>query len=505
MAESLGLTDLTNQKVSPTVPVAVVGAFALAQLALGTSPVIVLIAMIGILLPLLPLFLRGRDIYGLIGIIFSSRYLGVALALKTLYGQRLEENLFDPYGSFALYLILMAVITAILFLARSLDRGKALFTFPTDPQGLRRLSIIACALGLCGQIVVGATRQIEAGASTSGPIFVLAVNIADLFYLGLIAQTMSGIIKSQGRTFSSPWLIMNLLGVLLFSLALNWREFFATGLVSVVATAFLFNAVRLRHVLLGVAVAVFFNFFLTPITMQLRFQRQGLSRTQFVELAKDTVIKVITDPSSLREIQNNVKFHDLDPNRVEDFDYYGDRASVANRLSEIALLDAVYNGVKTHNHLGMKSIKEAFNRNLPGFLGFEKKSSVYGMGDWLSWQTGMGTPGVMSFLTYCLPMEGLAAWGLPGFIAFPIIFFLPVLLVWGWISSLRTSAIMSIFTFTTLQHGLIEATSDGFLGMIIRDAPIQTFFVFGLYLLCSRGAKRPDGTHGNRVPVALPS
>ncbi|WP_026606525.1 hypothetical protein [Methylocapsa acidiphila] len=464
--------DLTDTKVPIGIPLAAIFVFGVVQLALGTDPLIMALCAISIAAPLLPLHLYGRDLYSMIGIMFSLRYVGVALIAKTFLGQTLESHLFDAYTAFGLTALLMCVITALLLIARALDASKVLFDFSMDLPSLRRLALVCFAIGAPAEIVAGVGMQ-GVGETSSGAIFPLAASIGDLLYLGLIAEAIHGIKKSEGRSFLGLPLAAMALFVLMMALAFNRREFFLSSLIGVIATAFIYRALRLRHIVLGLAFAAFFMSFMTPITLYLRTQREGMDKVQFMMLAKDTVVRAITEPGYfdlISETVENSSIADIKSDSL--YDYYQNNSNVLNRLSFIALLDSIAYPAKSRNPIGMEDITHALGNNAPGFLGFEKTSSLYGMGDWLNWHMDIGHIGQISFLIFGLPMEGLVSWGIIGFVAYPFIFLLPIVLVSGRISSLRLPLPTSIFIFASLQHGLVEATSDGFISMITRGLPV---------------------------------
>jgi len=93
------------------------------------------------------------------------------------------------------------------------------------------------------------------------------------------------------------------------------------------------------------------------------------------------------------------------------------------------------------------------------------------------------------FLELWPSMEGLATWGLIGFVAYPFVLSLIILLICGRISSLKLPLPTSIFLFTSLQTAMIEDTSDGYLSVITRGLPT---LLVGLFLthkiLFPRGA-----------------
>ncbi|MEJ0094614.1 MAG: hypothetical protein WDN46_14630 [Methylocella sp.] len=493
MAIAIGVIDIKATRVPIVFPLAAVSTLGIAQLFLGANPLIVFMCVAAITVTFIPLHIFGRDLYSIFALVFSTRYLGVALLAKTFHGQTLESNLFDPYPTYALTLLLMIIETSVILLARKLDPGTTLFPFPTDLQSLRKLAPIAYSIGFVGVVIAGRLKPAE-GVASAGIVFNLASTLSTLCALGFIAEASYSIEKSNGRSLFTPLLIFMFLFILLAVIALNERGFLLNCLIGIGVVAFIYRALHFRYIVVGILFAAFFSSFLSPLILYLRSQRT-MEITQFIELGQETAIKMIVDPNFRKVVNDTVQYRSLDDlNEVPPYDYYGNRSNVLNRLSFIGLLDAVYNATKSHNLFGSEALERSINMNRPSFLG--PKLGV-GMGDWMSWQLGMGAPGVISFLNFGLPMEGLATWGVIGFITYPFIFMLPVLLIFGRISSFRLATPVSVLMFIALQHSIFEDTSDGFIGTVLRDAPILLLLLFSLYSIFFR---RSSSAASNPIP-----
>jgi hypothetical protein len=476
LSDTTEAINLADTRVPIFIPLAVIGIFACAQFYFGTSLTVMTLCAIAVATPLLPLHFYGRDLYSMMGVIFCLKYAGVGLLAKTGYGQPLEEHLFQPVYSYALTALAMVALTGALFVARSLDRGTRLFALPTesDLPGLRRLSIFGLVVGLMAQFIVGANLSTETGSGGAGGIVIIFHLISSLFFLGLVCEVIYGVTKSGGRGFITPLLAFMTGLTLLISVALNWREFFGTGLIALAATAFMYKAIRPRHILGGMVVAYFFLTFLSPITLYLRTQREGLERTRFIALALSTFERAATDPAffaAVKSMQLSGQFQNMGDG---DFDYYGDRNNALNRFSYIALLDTISTFSQTAPPIGWKGLGQSVARNMPSAF-VDKSMTIYGAGDWLSWQIGMGTYGHIGFANFALPMEGLASWGVIGLAVYPFIFIVPVLFLFAKVSSLKTRLPFSIFIFIAHQHSIVEGTSDYFIGAIIKD--VATFAI----------------------------
>jgi hypothetical protein len=60
------------------------------------------------------------------------------------------------------------------------------------------------------------------------------------------------------------------------------------------------------------------------------------------------------------------------------------------------------------------------------------------------------------------------------------------------IASFRLMVPVSIFVFSSIQHVMIETTSDGFMNAMTRNTIILTMFFIALHYLFFRGGARAD-------------
>ena len=486
MANIIGAIDLNETRVPITIPLGVACVLGAIELYLGSAPLTVLMCVAGLTITSIPLHLYGRDLYSMFSILFGIRYIGFALFLKVLYGQTLDSNLLDPTGSYALTLLLMVVVTAIVLLARRFDPGSTLFAFPNDAKNLRKLAV-ACFVISLGAIAVVGNKDEQNGAS-AGVLFVIASGLSSLCAFALIAEAACGVEKSKGRSLFTPFLMGMFLVILLAVIALNARGFFLNGVIGVLLVAFIYRVLNLKHVVIGLVFVGFFVSFLSPLTLYLRQQRK-MPIMQFISLAQETAVKAAIDPSFRKVVSDSTKYAQFQNIYDEPlYDYFGDRSNVGNRLSFIGLVDAVYNSSKITSQIGLPALQQSVKSIMPGFLGYVKDD--VSVGDWLGWHTGLLKPPLTTFMNYGLPMEGLVTWGLIGFIVYPFVFMLPVLVVFSRISSFRQVTPLSIYIFTALQTGVIEATSDGFIAEMTRGIPILLAALCGLYFAFSRRDRR---------------
>jgi hypothetical protein len=415
------------------------------------------------------------------------RYVGVALIIKTFDLQPLQTHLFDPTASYWWMVVLMSVYTAVFMLARHFDRGVEIISFPTDAGSLRRLAVISFCLGTAALLFIGSKTSTGAHEAAGGALIV-ASSLQSLLILAIIAEASRNLEASGGRNILSGFLAFMIAFAFLAISALNGRGSFLACAIGLVLVGFIYRAIKLRYVIAGLAFIAFFLNFVTPVILYVRSQRQ-LPALQFIEYTRDTAFKAATDPAFLAYVKTvtNAKSGSIDD--VE-YDYFGDRSNVGNRLSYVALFDSVYNQNKGLVPLGMKSVWQSLDGVAPGFLGFIKRPES--LGDWLGWQTGLVPEGAEPFINFGLPMEGYTSWGWIGAVSYPFLFIFPFLWVFTKIASFRLPLPTSIFIFTEIQVSMLETTSDGFMGGITRAAPILFGTLFALHWIFFRNTARVD-------------
>jgi hypothetical protein len=166
-----------------------------------------------------------------------------------------------------LILLLMVVLTAMLVVTRTLDRGGAFFRFPMDLVSLRRLSVACICIGLAGDLAYSTNLSNQYAASPGGALSVVGAAVRDFYYLGLIAEAVYAVVKTDGRSFVTRRLLFLFIIQIIISISFNERANIIVGLIGIVTVGFLYNAIYIRHVIIGILGYVFFNMSLR----QLRF------------------------------------------------------------------------------------------------------------------------------------------------------------------------------------------------------------------------------------------
>ncbi len=198
--------------------------------------------------------------------------------------------------------------------------------------------------------------QIQKMRALAEPSLFLVSAVRDFYYLGLIAETVYAIIKTGGRTFITKRLVVLFLIQVIFSISYNERGQIVACVIGIVTTAFLYNTIYIRHIIVGILASIFFVYVFTPITIYLRLNRGGVSVTQFAERAVSTFTKALTDPEYLKNLIEAEKYINyIDMKALVPYDYFGNRSDILDRLTWVGLVDAAYRTAYARaNRLGWK-------------------------------------------------------------------------------------------------------------------------------------------------------
>jgi len=261
--------------------------------------------------------------------------------------------------------------------------------------------------------------------------------------------------------------------IVMFAIAmfLNARSVMFDGVVAIAVSGLLYRVIKARHLFALALATVLASQFVNPITLELRRVKEGKSASEFALAATEVLQRALSDPDYVGVLLVRQSQESQVDNPLDLYDYYGDPTNVMNRFSYVALVDAVYFRAERQTPLGLSALAEVYSRVVPGFL-VAKEPKAYGYGDWLSWELGIFQPPLKTFTNFGLPMEGYAVAGIWGFVMFPALVLVPVLLVLSRISSFRVPYPSSLLLFAATQWSIVEGTSDVFFVVLTRVLPI---------------------------------
>jgi hypothetical protein len=467
-------------RVGAVLLIATAGAISCAQFAIGADPFVVIVACLTVGVGVAPLFAGKRDLYTAFPVLVMLQYVGIAFALKTLYGQALDSNLKYPLEAYILALVIVSCTAGVSVVARLLDRGGSKIPSAASLPALRTVSTIAALAGGGAQVLAIFTRGKDLGF-TAGPLYVVAATLAHLFELGITCEIAYSVSKNPRNPISSRLVFMIGASAIL-AISSNERVFVVNSLIAAALMLAFFNGLRARTIVVGIFGLVFATSVLSPVMLSLRSIRDGKTPVEFMRLGTERITRAITDPSYFSELSSRQRAYELLRGGRLAYDYYGDRSNLPNRMAYVALLDAAYAGTKNHELIGADAVAaEVFSRSVPSFIVRDKQVKTYQFGDWLSWRMGMSDLGNVYSANFGLPMEGLATFGLLGLVLYPWLFILPALVVTGWLSSFRAPRPTSVFLFSALLNTIMEGQTDSYISIYLRVLPTLGLAAWTIY------------------------
>jgi hypothetical protein len=162
--------------MSRIVVLLVIAAALIAQLALGTDPILVGLCGLALVVGFFPALVFRLDLYGILAAFFAIRYVGAALITKTWLMQPLDQYLNAPMAAYGLSCLLMIVVVGVVITARALDGGTTLFALPENAETVRLLGLVAFVIGATSYFVAGIIVSREENDPGMG-LIVLVVNL----------------------------------------------------------------------------------------------------------------------------------------------------------------------------------------------------------------------------------------------------------------------------------------------------------------------------------------
>ena len=469
---------------------------ALAQIGLGCRLDVLGTALVGSVFGLIQVFLLGIDLLSLIPVVFFLRYFGVALVVKTLLGQSLDSELMHPLISYLLSAAIIAVSSAVTIILRTTRGWRGVI--PELRLGIvpNKLIYASAIIGIIGAAMnIGTSSRVAMVAST-GPLTQLGVGLRAAFFLAIIAQTWKDTQSADRGRFISIRLAALLIIGLLISLATNARELFVDCIVSCATVLLLRQRLTIYHFLLGSILGAIFIGFISPVVLASRQDKFGQDASGFIASTAKVAGQAATDSDYLATLKE--QHHGSGNGRVitTQNDYFAGRADIVNRLSWVSLVDTIYDAVQSRELLGFSSMGEVWERVEPRFLFPDKPVARNTYSDYLAYRVGLERVGNEGAYSFGLPMEGFFSFGLMGLLAYPFLGLLTILGVANLITPLTKTSIPSIFFFMTVQHGMIEQTTDGYLAILTRGMSICGIMCFLIFRYCGNG-DRPRNSRGN--------
>ena len=484
---------LTTNRVAALL--AAIAALALAaQVGLGASVLVVLLATIAVGAGLLAFLMQGAySIGGWFALIYVGGNVLVGLVAKTLMGQPLETHLYAPVLSFVVVAASSIALLAALLLAARLNVGRPLLTKVPNAERLAWLSWGSFVLGV-GFWFLNQHFQDPGGSGFGG----FAV-FRDLLLMAVIARTALILQRTDDRrSFDSRLAIILSVSVAL-GLLTNSKTYAAYPVVSYFATILFFRrGLTVVHlVTLAVALVVFVRV-VTPLIQAWRYL--GIQRMPAAE-------RVTLMQRNIADLFNGTSFQKYALLATLDFrggyyNYFGGAGRgqmLLGRYASVQQIDPVVAQVGLQGPMGGAAVWPAFARQLPSVLYPNKPrfSDAYS----ILVHFGLVDPAGGKYPTLPLAGQAFAAYGFSGVALIPFLAFLGMFVAlkkFGW------QLYHNVFAIFVLSEFVIVYASQGdlaqYLGLVVRGLP--AFFVV-LWLLTHGPRFRLRRAYPAFVPVQV--
>lgn len=484
---------MTTNRVAALLGVVAVLAAA-AQLGLGASALVVLLAVIAVGAGLLAFVMQGAYSIGAwFALIYVAGNVLVPLVAKTVMRQPLDSHLYAPVLSFSVLAVsTVALLVALLLVAR-VDVGRPALARRTDARALPWLSWGSFVLGV-GFWFLNQHFQDPGGSGFGG----FAV-FRDLLLMAVIARTALVLQRTDNRRSVDARLAF-ILGVsVILGLLTNSKTNAAYPVVSYFATVLFFRrGLTVIHlVTLTVAFVVFVSV-VTPLIQAWRYL--GIQRMPTAE-------RVTFIQRNMAGLFNGTSFQGYARLAMLDFrggyyNYFGGAGRgqmLLGRYASVQQIDPVIAQARIQGLMGGAAIWPAFLRQLPSVLYPNKPQSSDAYSILVHFS--LVDPAAGKYPTLPLAGQAYAAYGFPGVALIPFLAFLAVFLAlkkFGW------QLYHNVFAIFVLSEFVVVYASQGdlaqYVGLVARGLPV--FFV--VFWLLAHGPRfRLRRAYPAFVPVEL--
>lgn len=446
---------------------------ALVQLLLGSSPVVVFIALITIAAGLFGFVALGAcNFCSWVALFYALGNVLIALYAKTAMGQPLDSNLYAPIGSFSCLAVSSIGLLTALLLVRRVRVGRPLLPQTTSPQFLEFLSW--CCFGL-GAFFWALNRWFQ-GPSGSG--FDGISLFRNLFLMAVIARTAMLLGRSQyRRAFDGRLgLIMGLSAVL--GLIDNSKTMAALPIVSHFATVLFYRrGLSLRAIATLVIGSLAFAIVVAPMVHALRaLGQQELTLDQRIKLLSSNAAAVLETPQRLNRIQR------LAATQFQHgyYSYFGDNGAgqmLLGRYASVQQIDPVIAEVNNQGAIGGAATWPALVRLVPSFVYPDKPQYTEAYKTLVHYH--LVDPAGGKFPTLPLAGQAYATYGFLGVLVIPFTTFFGFLLIvkkLGWHLCRNVYAIFFFCDFVIVYVG--QGDFGQYAGASLRAFPLFAIMFF---------------------------
>ncbi|MGC1296496.1 MAG: hypothetical protein WA869_15790 [Alloacidobacterium sp.] len=468
------------------------------QVGFDVDPVVLFLALSSIAIGLYSFWLTGpMNLAGWVLFVYMAGNILVAYYAKTLMGQPLESNLYNPQLAFAVEAICCLSLFVALILTIWIPVGKPAVKPILERGTLRFLGFLCYLIGLA--ILALQFFVVRLGTLAYGGLDVFG----GLLYFGIICRTALVMLRSDFRRTMDPVLFfMLLLPTCSGFLSTGKTEIAMPGVCYFLTILYFKGKLPKRHlVLAGIAIMLFLV--ISPILLTFRYMGlRNLPLNQEIEYF-EAYLPMLLDPAELAILRSKYEV----AHKSVFYDYYGGGRNqlVLGRFSSVQQIDPVIDAIDARGTLGPKVIIDSLRKNLPKAIDPDKPQEIVGF----TIVTGLGLSSPRQGGYPTVPMAAIvyAAYGLPGVLVIPFLTFLLYLLVLkkvGW--DLRSN----VFAIYILAYWVISIAWQDlahFEGLIVRDIPLTCLIVLAIkwvYELRTQQQRAASQASGRLIAPLLP-
>lgn len=471
--------------------VAAVGLCLVAQLATGTHTLAALLLTAAVAFGLFAVSAAGglASVAGLLSAVMLTRYLLVAIAIKTFTWKPTDDTLQAPFHTPAVMALGFLGLLFGVLIQRSLPKPSA-SPIP-DPTGARMylaLALVLFVLGYGGYFVIGTSGDDQ----RTGGIFGIAHAVAQ-FKAFAIVPTMFYVWAKGSRRFLTHPLVLLVLsaGVIVGVLTTSKQNAMEPLVFFLVVYAMRYGIRDKRLIGMSVGAVLYYAAVIYPYAQYSRGNggREGDFLTRATAV-KNIFWLMLTDANyrSAAEVSNE------DPLQSSYFD--SEKLEAFNRFAMIGEADRlIYATDAQQAFTGWQTIGWGFERMLPSFIYRDKP--VFGAGNFLAQITGdTGMGDLTTQVSFGVMANFYNAFGLTGVFLGSLGFFAAFFYcIRFWFGDMRFGglsnggSLWALLVVANFHHSLVEESFAGLLPSM--ELPIVILAIFALAKVTAGILPRP--------------
>jgi len=456
-------------------------AILLFHLFLGTTPLVLFLALVAILIGILLLFELGlENAASVVGFLFVFNTVTFAVILKTLFLQPLDSNLYRPTASYVVVLLAVLQLFFALKIVRIIPTGEPIFKPTTNLKYLKYLSIASFIIGFIFWLL-NQRFLIDRRASfyTESSSFGGFASFTFIFYMAIVAATAHVILSTNGKKSLNAWVILLLIVGSIIGLVASRKIELAYTFLSYYLTSFYFRRFFSKKQVATLGLFIAFAFFVFgPVVHTFRSELWFLSFPQKMNFLRDNWSSML-NKSQLETFLDRVLSR---RKNGYDFEYFGRNLFFIDRFATIQHIDLIIDTVEQQEQLGAGTLLRGYSRVLPRFL-YSKKSTI-SQADEVTWELGLRKFGVIGFPTVPLVGHAFAALGWAGVFFVPFYMFIILFLILKKIGWRLHQNIYAIFFLVPLVVNVHQWTHTQFIYRLLREFPLLVLlllFISGVF------------------------